>query len=248
MQQTHNLFGLIGFPLSHSFSKKYFSEKFTKEDIKDCSYDLFPIESIDLFPKLISEHPELRGLNVTIPYKEQVLPFLSERSIAVKEIGACNCIRIKGQELIGYNTDVLGFEKMIMPYLRPYHNNALILGTGGAAKAVAWVFNKLGIDYTYVSRKQNDTSVQYLSLNRAYLNKNAIIVNTTPIGMSPYVEDSPVIPYEFISDTHLCIDLIYNPAKTLFLAKAEARGATILNGLEMLIVQAEESWNIWNDL
>jgi shikimate dehydrogenase len=248
MNQHQKLYGLIGFPLSHSFSGSFFSEKFKKDNIQDSSYELFPISSIELLPELLASHPELCGLNVTIPYKEVVIPYLTKQSQAVQEIGACNCVQIKNKERIGYNTDVIGFEKMLLPHLRPHHTNALILGTGGAAKAVAWVFNKLGIRFTYVSRTHKEGIESYSNLNEELLHINTLIVNTTPLGMSPKIDVCPEIPYEFLNNTHLCVDLIYNPAKTKFLEIAENRGSAILNGLEMLIIQAEESWKIWNDL
>ncbi len=240
------LFGLIGFPLSHSFSKKYFAEKFEKESIPHCRYELFPIEQIDHLPQIISAHPELRGMNVTIPYKESVIPFLHEVSEAVKEIGACNCIDILDGRLTGYNSDVIGFEKMLTPFLRPHHQHALILGTGGAAKAVAWVFNKLNITYQYVSRNAGADRCSYQDLTASVMHTHTLIVNTTPLGMWPKLEETPSISFDSLTEKHLCVDLIYNPEKTKFLTESERRGATILNGMEMLVIQAEESWRIWN--
>jgi shikimate dehydrogenase len=240
------LFGLIGFPLSHSFSKKYFTDKFERESITDCRYELFPIEAIQLLPQIISANPSIRGLNVTIPYKESVIPYLHGISKEVSEIGACNCIDICEGRLTGHNTDVIGFEKMLLPFLRPHHQQALILGTGGAAKAVAWVLNKLHITCQYVSRKAGIDQLSYENLNESILDTHHLIVNTTPLGMWPNLEETPSVPFTFISDKHLCVDLIYNPEKTKFLYESERRGAAIVNGMDMLIIQAEESWQIWN--
>jgi shikimate dehydrogenase len=242
-----HIYGLIGYPLSHSFSKSYFTEKFLRENILECQYDLFPIPSIASLPELLQAHPNLRGLNVTIPYKEQVLAFLHQRSPAVLEIGACNCIHIHNGKLTGHNTDVIGFEQMVLPYLKPHHTDALILGKGGAAKAVGWVLAKRGIRHTYVSRTAQAPHITYESINNAWLQQYTLIINTTPLGMSPHINECPDIPYEAITDRHLCVDLIYNPARTLFLEKAAAQGAAILNGKEMLVIQAEESWKIWNE-
>lgn len=243
-----NLYGLIGYPLSHSFSKKYFTEKFAKENITDCIYELFPIESIDALPKLLSVHPNLRGLNVTIPYKELVLPYLHHYTESVHEIGACNCILIQRGEMIGHNTDVIGFEKMLTPHLKPHHRSALILGTGGAAKAVAWVLQKNNISYRYISRSKNENVLKYEEIDQYIIEQNTLIINTTPLGMSPEIDAFPPLPYHYLTNLHLCIDLIYNPSKTRFMEMAEAHGASILNGMEMLIIQAEESWVIWRGL
>lgn len=240
------LYGLIGFPLSHSFSKNYFSQKFLKEGITDSVYELFPIETIEQFPLLLQEHPNLCGLNVTIPYKETVLPYLHYVSEEVKEIGACNCIKIEKGELHAYNTDVIGFERSLLPLLLPHHTKALVLGTGGAAKAVAWVLKKLNIDYKFVSRKR-DTVFTYEELNATVMQEYSVIINTTPLGMQPNSNTKPSLPYDAIGKNHLCYDLVYNPAKTVFLQMAEANGAVVKNGFDMLEIQAEESWRIWND-
>ncbi len=240
-------FGLIGFPLSHSFSRNYFTNKFAAEGIRDCEYHLFPVKSINELPQLISENPTLCGLNVTIPYKESVLPFLHSVSPAVKQIGACNCIKIAEGQLEGYNTDVVGFEESIKPFLMPEIRKALILGTGGAAKAVAWVLKKLSIDFQYVSRKTGEGILSYNDITSTILKEIPLIINTTPLGMQPNIFNKPSLPYGAIVPGHLCYDLIYNPEKTSFLAACEAEGAVIKNGLEMLEIQAEESWRIWND-
>lgn len=240
------LFGLIGYPLSHSFSKKYFTEKFEKEGRFDCRYELFPIESINGIPRLLKEHPDLEGLNVTIPYKEQVIQFLHFKNNIVEAINACNCITINNGKLKGYNTDVAGFELSLQPQLRPHHKKALILGTGGASKAVEYVLHKKGIAYHYVSRKSQPGYFTYEQLTPALIADHTLIINTTPVGMYPAVTEAPPIPYEALTDSHYLFDLVYNPAKTLFLQRGEERGAAIKNGEDMLIIQAEESWKIWN--
>ena len=240
------LFGLIGYPLSHSFSKKYFTEKFEKEGITECCYDLFPIKTIDELLLLIRNNPELEGLNITIPYKKQVLSFLDASNIP-DGLDACNCINITDGKLVGYNTDVNGFEKSLKPLLKSYHKNALVLGNGGATAAVIFVLEKLGITFEIVSRKLHDGAVlTYKNINKKVMADNTLIINTTPLGMYPDTATCPDIPYESISNKHLLYDLVYNPDKTLFLQKGEEKGATIKNGEEMLILQAEESWRIWN--
>jgi len=240
------LFGLIGYPLTHSFSKNYFTQKFQREGISDCVYELFPLEQIELFPDLIAAHSNLAGLNVTIPYKEKVLPYLTELSDAVKEIGACNCIKVQNDKLTAYNTDVTGFENSLKPLLKPNHTRALVLGTGGAAKAVVWVLKKTGIAYSYVSRRSGDGILSYNELTEEIIRRYPLIINTTPLGMQPNVESKPSLPYEAIGEEHLCYDLVYNPIKTRFLAEAEKRGAVIKNGQEMLELQAEAAWAVWN--
>jgi len=240
------LFGLIGHPLTHSFSKRYFTEKFEKEEITGCSYELFPLKTIDELSFLLRDHPELEGLNVTVPYKKQVLGLLDEAYIP-EELDACNCISRKGDRLIGYNTDITGFETSIKPLLRSHHKKALVLGNGGATAAVVFVLKKRGIDFTIVSRRIHDGSaLTYKKITRQVMNEHNIIINTTPLGMYPDESGCPDIPYQYISDRHFLYDLVYNPAKTLFLTKGERQGAVIKNGEEMLILQAEESWRIWN--
>lgn len=243
------LFGLIGYPLSHSFSPGYFNDKFKQNNLHNCLYKAFPIETIFSLKHLINANPNLEGLNVTIPYKKEVLPYLDEQSEAVKSIGACNCIKIKDGKLTGYNTDVIGFENSLKPYLASHHNTALILGTGGAAAAVQYVLDKLEIDYDFVSRKSiGDTgTLSYSQLNKELIQSHKLIINTTPLGMYPAVDDCPAIPYEYLTSDHYLFDLIYNPGKTLFLRKGEESGATIKNGAKMLEIQAEESWRIWNE-
>jgi len=240
------LFGLIGYPLSHSFSEKYFTEKFEQEDITECRYNLFAIKTIDELPILLRNNPELEGLNITIPYKKQVLPFLDDSNIP-HGLDACNCINITGGKVVGYNTDVTGFEKSLKPLLKSYHKKALVLGNGGATAAVAFVLRKLGISFDIVSRKIHDNSTfTYKEIDKKVMEENTVIINTTPVGLFPNTEACPDIPYKFIGESHLLYDLVYNPAKTVFLQKGEENGATIKNGEEMLILQAEESWRIWN--
>lgn len=240
-------FGLIGFPLSHSFSKGYFAEKFAKENIANMQYENYPIESIDAFKSLWEAHPLLEGINITIPHKKAVIPYLDHPSSVVKAINACNCIRKYNGALYGYNTDVIGFEKSLKPYLKAHHNKALILGTGGAAAAVAWVLNQLAIPFKYVSRTVVEEEViSYQDLDAAIIKEHSLIINTSPVGMYPNVNDAPALDYNAISASHHLYDLIYNPAETLFLRKGKERGASIQNGLEMLHLQAEASWEIWN--
>jgi len=240
-------FGLIGYPLSHSFSQKYFEEKFKKEKLTNCRYELFPIQSIEELGELLQKNPELEGLNITIPYKRQVLSWLHSDADIPGGIHACNCIRILEGKLTGYNTDVIGFENSILPLLHPWHKKALILGNGGAAAAVTFTLKKLNIEFEIVSRSlHNESTLTYGNIDEKVMNENLIIINTTPLGMYPQIDQFPDIPYQFINDRHLLYDVIYNPSKTLFLQKGEQRGATIKNGEEMLILQAEESWRIWN--
>jgi len=240
------LFGLIGYPLFQSFSKKFFSEKFEREGLTDCRYESFSIPSISELTTLLKENPSLCGLNVTIPYKEQVLSFLQEKSALVKKIHACNCIKIENGRLIGYNTDAPAFEQSLKEKLQPHHTKALILGTGGAAKAVEFSLEKLNISYKYVSRKPSAKNFSYEQLTDALMQEYTLIINTTPLGMHPNVVEAPPIPYHALNQKHYLFDLVYNPAKTLFLQKGEDQQAVIKNGYEMLVLQAEESWRIWN--
>jgi shikimate dehydrogenase len=246
------LFGLIGYPLSHSFSKGYFSEKFQKENIDGCRYDNYPIEDISLLPGVIESNPQLIGLNVTIPYKEKVLTFLDNISDEAKEIGAVNTIRIHRQHkritLSGYNTDVYGFSESLKPLLKPHHTSALILGTGGASKAVKFALNKLGIDFVQVSRNRSEECLGYEDVTEDIIETHKIIVNTTPLGTFPKIEEYPSLPYQFLNPQHLLYDLVYNPGITAFLNHGLNHGCRIKNGLEMLHLQAEKSWEIWNGL
>lgn len=243
-------FGLIGYPLGHSFSQKYFTEKFTKEHI-EARYLNFPIESIEEFPNLLEKHPYLAGLNVTIPYKQQVTEYLDEVDHVAREAGAVNVIKITWEgskpHLKGYNSDIIGFSRSIEPLLLSHHKKALILGTGGASKAVAYALKELGLFYRFVSRTPKHPShVSYESLNEEILKDYTVIVNTTPSGMSPKTNECPPLPFNGISSQHLAFDLIYNPETTLFMQKCREKGAVVKNGLEMLHLQAESAWEIWN--
>lgn len=237
------LYGLIGYPLSHSFSPAYFNNKFVTENI-DARYDAYAIPFVEDLKTLLQEHPQLKGLNVTIPYKEQVLPLLYETDVAAREIGAVNCIKIEQGKLIGYNTDHIGFAESLKPLLHPQHIHALILGTGGAAKAVMYALSQFDIEYKIVSRTGGD--MQYVDVDKVTMDKYKLIINTTPLGMYPAIDIAPEIPYEYLTKEHLLYDLVYNPEETLFLQKGKQQGATIKNGYEMLILQAEASWQIWN--
>jgi|688.fasta_scaffold293104_2 shikimate dehydrogenase len=247
-----NIYGLLGKKLSHSFSKKYFTDKFQELSINNSQYLNFEIEEINLLKKIIVDYPNIKGLNVTIPYKESVINLLDELSEEVKIIGAVNTIKISWLNnkafLKGYNTDAYGFAQSIKPFLDYNHQRALILGNGGAAKAVKYVLNNLGIDYIVISRNPDRTKneLAYSDLNEYAINQNKFIINTTPLGMYPNENDYPDIPYAGISNLHLCVDLIYNPEKTIFLQKSENQGSKILNGLTMLKMQAEKAWEIWN--
>jgi shikimate dehydrogenase len=240
------LFGLIGFPLSHSFSKKYFEEKFLNEGITDAQFELFSIENISLFKEILHSHKNLCGIAVTIPYKKMVIDFLNESNDVVKQINACNCIKIKNGKLFGFNTDVIGFEKSFVQQLQPKHKQALILGTGGAAVAIEYVLQKLHIAYKFVSRKKEGNNFSYDELNEEILSEYQIIINTSPVGTFPNINEAPQLPYQFISSQHYLFDLVYNPAETKFLQLGKEKGATIQNGYDMLVLQAEENWKIWN--
>lgn len=241
-------YGLIGYPLSHSFSQKYFTEKFEKTGITGCLYELFPLSSIHELKSLLAQHPDLEGLNVTIPYKQEVMAFLDDASHIPAALGACNCIRIKNGRLIGYNTDWIGFWKSLAPLLEPHHRKALVLGSGGAASAVIYALQQNGIACMVAGRKlRPGTTITYPQINKKVIGDHHLIINTTPLGMYPHTEECPEIPYEYIHHRHLLYDLVYNPAQTLFLTKGEAQGAVTKNGVEMLALQAEESWRIWNE-
>lgn len=237
-----NQFGLIGRNISYSFSAKFFTEKFKVENIENHFYDIFDLNEISEVENLF-QNPNLKGCNVTIPYKEQIIPFLDEMDTDAEKIGAVNCIRIQKGIKKGFNTDAVGFEKSIQPLLKSEHKNALILGDGGAAKAVKFVLDKLNIPFKTVTRSGNFT---YSHLNSEIIQNHQIIINCTPVGTFPNIENAPEIPYEFLSDKHLLYDLIYNPEKTKFLELGEKNGAQIKNGYEMLVLQAEKSWEIWN--
>lgn len=240
--------GLLGKNISYSFSKAYFKKKFEDEQIDDVSYENFDIEDIGLFPILINNTSGLKGMNVTIPYKEAVIPFLDKLNKKAKEIGAVNTIKItKDHKLIGYNTDYYGFKKSLKPLLKPHHKNALILGTGGASKAVAYSLKKLNINYLYVSRQaKTGVDLTYDALTNDIIKKHQLIINCTPLGTFPNTDNRPDIPYDAISKDHILYDLIYNPEETTFLKLGKRQLATTINGLNMLKFQAEKAWSIWN--
>jgi len=241
-----SFYGLIGYPILQSFSPGYFNEKFRREGI-DAEYSTFPLETIDAFPELLKANPGLCGMNVTIPYKTAVIPFLDALSDDVQEMGAVNCILLKDGKRIGYNTDWVGFHDSLKPLLKSHHKQALILGSGGAAKAVAYALRKLGITYKVVTRGPADgPMLRYSSITPAVLQQYTLIINTTPLGMAPNEGRAPELPYEALTDQHLLYDVIYNPAETKFLQLGKAQGATIKNGIDMLHLQAEGSWKIWN--
>lgn len=240
------LFGLIGKPLTHSFSAQYFKKKFEQEKIEDCQYQLFPLSAIEDFPALLQQHPHLEGLNVTLPYKQQVIPFLSKHFIPTG-LAACNCIRIREGRCEGYNTDWVGFEQSLLPLLDAKQQAAMVLGQGGAAQAVFYVLKKNGIPFTVVGRtKKPGVDTTFDELTGDQLRAHTIIINTTPLGTFPSIHEKPLLPYEAVGAGHLFFDLVYNPSETAFLKEGLLRGARIKNGLSMLEQQAEESWRIWN--
>ncbi len=244
------LFGLIGFPLSHSWSASYFTDKFRTENIKGFQYMLFPLKDIAEFEKLIASEPDLMGLNVTIPYKEQVIPYLDQLDESAKEIGAVNTIKfIRTEDKIfskGFNTDVTGFEKSLDYYKVEVPEKALILGTGGASKSVDQVLRKLGCKTTFVTRKRkSDNQITYEELNKIDIRHFELVVNTTPLGMYPKIEEFPEFPYYSLTKSHTLYDLVYNPTETMFLKKGKAKGCKIVGGLYMLQQQAEAAWKIW---
>ena len=256
------LYGLIGHPLAHSFSQKYFTEKFQKEGINDCTYKLFPLDKISKLPALIAKYPEFEGLNVTIPHKINVIPYLDELDTIAQIIGSVNTIKIiknnpigyqsklrnDNLKLVGYNTDAYGFERAIAPYLKPHHKSALIIGTGGSAKAIGYVLKMFNIDRTFISRNpKNDYFFNFKDFNDDSYRDAGIIINATPLGMYPKVKTFPPIAYNVLTPKHLIFDLVYNPSETLFMQKAKEKGALAVNGLKMLYYQAEKSWEIWNN-
>ena len=243
------IFGLIGYPLGHSFSRKFFNDKFEKENI-DAEYQNFEIPNLSNVEEIL-KRTDIAGLNVTIPYKLQIMEHLDNIDSNAAAIGSVNVIKIErnGSSLTtkGFNTDIIGFHDSIAPHLKDIHQNALILGTGGASKAVAQCFYNLGISHTFVSRNPGNDRITYGDITDDIINRHKIIVNTTPLGMYPKVDTCPDIPYESITPDHICFDLTYNPSETLFLKKSKDRGALTINGLEMLIGQALAAWKIWNE-
>lgn len=244
------IYGLIGFPLTHSFSKDFFNRKFRAENI-NAEYVNFEIPDIGDFMEVIAEHPNLSGMNVTIPYKEQVIPYLDDLDPVARRIGAVNVIKFIGSpaandfRMVGYNSDVVGFTDSIRPMLKPCHRKALVLGTGGASKAVAVGLESLGLEVQFVSRTKRPGVITYSEVTPEVLDAHKVIVNTTPLGMYPHVDECPALPYEAMNHDFLCYDLLYNPERTLFMKRAAEYGAEVKNGLEMLLLQAFVSWEIW---
>lgn len=238
-------YGIIGYPLAHSFSPAYFRKKFADLQLP-ASYEAYPLSSITEFPALLEAHPGFSGLNVTLPYKESVIPYLHEIDEVAAAIGAVNCISIKDGHRKGYNTDAAGFEDSLVPLLTGHHSQALILGTGGSSKAVAYVLTQLGVPFRKVSVRNSPNAFSYDDLTVELVEAYKLIINTTPLGMYPDIDDSPMIPYRGIGEHHLLYDLIYNPEETQFLRRGKEQGAAIKNGFEMLQLQAEASWNIWS--
>ena len=249
MAHPEKLYGLLGYPLVHSFSQNYFNQKFESENI-DAEYINFEIPDVGMLMEVVAENENLNGLNVTIPYKEQVIPFLDEIDPAASEVGAVNVIKfIRGKDglrLKGYNSDIIGFTDSIKSLLKPHHQSALVLGTGGAAKAVSYSLRKLGLEVQLVSRRKSANTLVYEELTKNDLKNHKVIVNATPLGMYPNVDTCPDIPYRYLTSQHLCYDLIYNPDETLFLKNSRLAGAQVKNGLEMLLLQAFASYSIWN--
>ena len=255
-------YGLIGYPLTHSFSKKYFTEKFSKDGLEEREYELYPLKNLSDLPELINDIPDLCGLNVTVPHKIGVMFYLDKIDPASKEIDAVNCIKIVNHQpveaffngelssmkvrLEGYNTDAFAFEASLKPLLKKHHQKALILGNGGAARAVAYVLNKLNISYKLVSRRAIGKQLKYKQITSEVMKDRLLIINTTPLGTAPNIEECPDIPYELLTSKHLLYDLVYNPAETEFLKRGKEQGSGIKNGLEMFELQAEKSWEIWN--
>jgi len=243
-----NEYGLIGYPLQHSFSKKYFTDKFEREGLNNCIFNLFPLPSITDLTTLLHTHKDLKGLAVTIPFKVEVIPFLDKLDDTVERIAAVNCIQITDGKLTGFNTDVTGFEKTFTPFLKNHHSGALILGTGGASKAVQYVLNKIGMPFLVVTRSENSQSlhIPYKLITGELLKNYPVIINCTPVGMYPDDYKKPDIPYHLLSALNYLYDLVYNPSRTLFLKEGEKYGAVVKNGFDMLVIQAEENWKIWN--
>ncbi len=245
------LYGLIGNPLTHSYSEKYFSRKFKKENIRDCRYQLFQLESENDLPRLFSEHSNLLGLNVTIPFKQKIIKYMGEIDQEAGKCGAVNCIKIERHSgkpyLKGYNTDIGAFRLSIEPLLKPQYKNALILGSGGGALAAGAALTQLKISFNFVSRNPvGNNHIGYDNIDEKKIEQNLLIINATPVGMFGFPDQIPDLPYQYLTPGHLLFDLVYNPAETLFLRKGKEKGAQVKNGLEMLHLQAEKSWEIWS--
>lgn len=241
-----NLYGLIGYPLGHSFSKQYFNQKFERENIQESYYELFEIRTIDEFPSLIEKYPTLRGLNVTIPYKEKIIPFLDKIDQKAKKIGSVNVIKIDSEgKTEGFNSDYYGFYTSLKKILGKNRPDALILGTGGASKAVKLALEDLGISFNLVSRNPQKGNFTYNELSNSLIESHRLIINTTPLGMFPHIKRCPKLPYQAIGNKHILYDLVYNPEITFFMQQALDKGAIVKNGLEMLHLQAEKAWSIF---
>lgn len=247
------IFGLIGKKLDHSFSPQYFRQKFKNEGLTDAYYHLYPLNQINDFSLLIKHNPDISGLNITIPYKTKIIPFLDEITPAAKTIGAVNTIKFKpigrNIKLIGYNTDYLGFIESLTPLLKKHHKKALVLGSGGSSKAITYGLGILNINFLVISRNpESSNQISYQSITKDIINEYQLIINTTPVGMFPHIDEKPQIPYNILTEKHLLYDLIYNPKNTKFLETGEKSDCLIKNGLEMLKIQAEYAWKIWNDI
>lgn len=244
-------FGLIGYPLGHSFSKKYFAEKFLNEQITDCHYENYPLTNLNLLQKLIAEETDLCGLNVTIPYKSEIIRFLDEIEPEANEIGAVNVLKIKRLsgliKLCGYNSDVTGIRDSLLPHFNVDVRNAIVLGTGGSSRAVCHVLKKFGLNVTRISRNKKPGILAYSDINSGLINNTDLIINTTPLGMFPNIESKPDINYSLLNKKHILFDLVYNPESTAFLKMGEEQGCITISGIKMLHSQAERAWEIWND-
>ena len=239
-------YGIIGYPLGHSFSRGFFTEKFAREGI-DAQYLNFEIPDARMLLDVLRDNPELRGLNVTLPHKQAVIPLLDELSDEAREIGAVNVIRVRDGKLKGFNSDIIGFTESIKPLLKPHHKKALVLGTGGASKAICVGLTRLGLEWKYVSRMPREGMITYNDITAETLKEYTVVVNCSPVGMYPKVDEAPAIPYEHLTPKHLLFDCVYNPEDTLFLKRGRERGARGKNGLEMLHLQAIASWRFWNE-
>lgn len=245
--KTIKRFGLIGFPLSHSFSAGYFTEKFRVLNLDDHEYNLYPLEQIDHVRLLFQTYQDFVGLNVTIPYKESIIPYLDNLDISAQEIGAVNCIKIQEGIKTGYNTDYIGFMQSIQNKIDVINKHAIVLGSGGASKAVTYALEQLGFTYLIISRNGGSGKLSYSELTSETIAMAGLIVNTTPLGMFPEIDKYPELPFDAMHKNQIVYDLIYNPAETLFLQKAKSKGSELMNGLAMLELQAEAGWEIWND-
>ena len=237
---------MVGHPLTHSFSKQYFDNKFKEDGLVDVFFELFDIENIDEIKNIIS-NKSVKGFAITIPYKQQIITYLHSIDKVVEQINACNCVKIIDNKLIGFNTDVIGFEQSLVVDLKPFHTKALVLGNGGAAAAIKFVLDKLDIEFKTVSRQKNNADFEYEELDESIIQSHKLIINTTPLGTYPNTENYPNIPYQCLTKKHYLFDLVYNPSLTAFMNKGLEKNAFVKNGYEMLVIQAEENWKIWNE-